>query len=140
MQKQPPTPSLNITRYAVHMWLSFCSALFKKLLRFVDLSRQVWTSASIGMISNHELSMLLSDHLFGDSSFPNKPVTVSATSTSSAILNEDLRCLEYQSRFSAIHLLFKSSFVECFPKCVGPASVSSECHQTRATLIELADV
>ena len=39
--------------------------LLQEFFRLVNLGRKVWASASIGVIADHELAVLLANHLFG---------------------------------------------------------------------------
>lgn len=48
--------------------------LIQKLFRLIDLRRQIRTTASIGVIQQHQLAVLLADDIFRYASFAEKPL------------------------------------------------------------------
>lgn len=137
-------PAYILSSLPSHVWALFlqrrlCRALLQKLFRLVDLGRQVRASASIGVVQQHHLPVLLADHVTRDAAFPLQELPVSTASIcpeherKPASLQycfaggrRNIRSLQNQRRLPPRHLLLEPAFVESFAHGVGPASVSSK--------------
>lgn len=63
----------------------------EEFLRLVNFSRQVWAAATIGVVEQHELAVVLADLVLGQSSFTEKRNHVS--SGRSNVCSEHIRKL-----------------------------------------------
>jgi len=108
--------------------------LLHKLLRLVDLCRQIRTPASIRMIEQHELPVSLPHHLLCHSSFPARSWSVHSRPIKYHDEGTGVRCLEDERRLAPCHLGLEATFVESFAQRVGTLSVSAEGDEACATL------
>ena len=147
VQKPSETPSLmpNIHRllynYIYILPIPFpilhSAILLQKLLRLIDLRRQIRTSSSIRMVQHHQRTVVLPDSLLRYLPFA-VPGSAHYPQLSRDIFSPEL---QNQRRLSPIHLLLKTPFVKRFPKrSHGLASRPPEREKTCSALFSSAPI
>src|SRR5690242_2003957 len=84
---------------------------FQELLGFVDLGRKVRTSATVGVVKQHERAVLLAQQFFRHASFPDGRSALVFLSVVAATQWHS-RHAENQRSFFSCHLGLEAAFVE----------------------------
>lgn len=122
--------------------------LLQKLLRLINLRRQIRTAPPVGMIQQHQLPVILAYLVFRQCPFP---VHQSAQNTIPRIVPSrtrlgrvrcvgwvsDVRQFQNQRRFSPIHALFKSAFVEGSSDRIDAATVATQGYEAGSSLFDV---